>query len=140
VVPLRFQGSVLRAQRLRLGLTQRELAERADLAWPGRIAAWEGGADQPSAAYVPELARALGVNALFLYGAAAEDPDFKALRLAAGLSLRALAAASGVPYTTCQRIERGVSRPNDHTVAQLATALESTPAVVTRALSRIQSG
>ncbi|MCW2525281.1 MAG: putative transcriptional repressor [Pseudonocardiales bacterium] len=140
MAPMRFRGTVLRAHRLRLGLTQRELAERADLASPGRIAAWERGVEQPSASYVPKLARALGVSALSLYGTAAKDPDFKTLLMAAGLSLLALSAASGVPYTTCQRIEHGVSRPSQDAVAQLAAALECTPEVVTRALSRIKPG
>jgi len=105
----------------------RERARRI-AAWENRIGAWERGIDTPSATYVPTLARVLGVEPLSLFDADPAAPSFTALRLAAGLTLQALAEATGISYTSLHRMARGVARAPDDAASKLANALGVTVA------------
>jgi transcriptional regulator with XRE-family HTH domain len=53
-----------------------------------------------------------------------EANRLRACRVAAGLSQRGLAAASGVTRMTIQRVERGENVPTPSTLAALAFALQ----------------
>jgi transcriptional regulator with XRE-family HTH domain len=142
----RFRPSVLLEARERAKLTQLQLAmmceaaapqqqrppakgaandERARRvgAWESRVGAWERGIDAPSATYVPTLARVLDVEPLALFDVDLAAPPFTALRLAAGLTLQALAEATGISYTSLHRMVRGVSRLSGQAAEQLASTL-----------------
>jgi transcriptional regulator with XRE-family HTH domain len=146
VAVLRFRPSVLTEARQRANLTQLELAARAEAAeppgrqpvfnddparerarriaaWENRIGAWERGIDTPSATAIPTLARVLGIEPLSLFDVDPAAPSFTALRLAAGLTLQALAEATGISYTSLHRMARGVSKVPDDAARKLARAL-----------------
>jgi transcriptional regulator with XRE-family HTH domain len=128
VAPASFRGTVLRAARSRVGLTQAELAERAGIADVGRISNWERGVDQPTPAVVPHLAEALGLNPAELYEAALGS--FEVMRRAAGLSLMALAELTGLGYKRVRGIEKGLRVPTADDAARLASALDVSAARV----------
>lgn len=142
----RFRPSVLLEARERAKLTQLQLATLAEDAapherraatkaarsderarrigaWESRIGAWERGIDAPSATYIPTLARVLDVEPLALFEVDPAAPPFTALRLAAGLTLQALAEATGISYTSLHRMVRGVSRLSGQAAEQLAGTL-----------------
>ncbi len=152
----KFRPSALLEARQQAGLTQVQLAALAvaaatptDLArddpeeqarrvdaWASRISAWEGGVDAPSAPYVPNLARVLGLAPLAFFVVDPAAPTFTALRLAAGKTIVALAESTGISYTSLHRMVRGVSRLSDTSAEQLADALHVTPAEVVAAIAR----
>jgi transcriptional regulator with XRE-family HTH domain len=155
----RFRPSVLLEARQRANLTQLQLATRAEAAtpverypmstgdsaearvrriaaWESRIGAWERGIDAPSAAYIPTLARVLDVEPLALFDVDPAAPSFTALRLAAGLTLQALAAASGISYTSLHRMARGVAKVPDDAAKRLASALGITVAQLKASIER----
>lgn len=103
-------------------LADNERARRV-LAWESRIGAWERGIDAPSATYIPTLAQVLGVEPLELFDVDPDAPPFTALRLAAGLTLQALAESTEVSYTSLHRMVRGVARLSDEVAGRLAAAL-----------------
>jgi transcriptional regulator with XRE-family HTH domain len=132
--------------RRRASLTQLELAMRAEAAeptglqpvfkddparerarriaaWENRIGAWERGIDAPSVTAIPTLAGVLGIEPLSMFDADPAAPSFTALRLAAGLTLQALAEATGISYTSLHRMARGVSSVPDDAARKLADAL-----------------
>jgi Predicted transcriptional regulators len=119
-----FRGDVLRKLRLAAGLTQAALGARADagISWQ-RISAWERGIEQPGPVYIPLLAAALGVDPFELLVGGRAQPTLQTLRLAAGLSLTALAEASGVSYSRCQRFEQGTAPMPSDAAARLAGVL-----------------
>jgi transcriptional regulator with XRE-family HTH domain len=106
-------------------LNQESAAERARRisAWESRIGAWERGIDAPSATYIPTLARVLAIEPLAMFDVDASAPPFTALRLAAGLTLQAVAEATGISYTSLHRMTRGVSKVPDDAVSRLAESL-----------------
>ncbi len=136
----KFRPAVLLAARERAGLTQLQLATRADEAtphkhvrtkqsrseeaarrirtWESRIWAWERGVDAPSASYVPTLAKLLDLDPLALFEVDPAAPPFTAVRLAAGLTLQALAAATGVSYSSLHRMVRGVTQLPDEAASK----------------------
>ena len=139
----RFRRCVLIEARERAKLTQRQLAMLAEDvssttyrhvgdqervrrvgAWEGRIGAWERGIDAPSAAYVPVLARVLEIDPLLMFDVDPSAPPFTALRLAAGLTLQALARETGTSYTSLHRMVRGVTRVPDDAGRRLAATLK----------------
>lgn len=143
----KFRPSALLAARERAGLTQLQLATLAENAtsrttvgsaqsvaeetetarrvrtWDSRIRAWERGIDAPSAPYIPTLANLLDLPPLSLFDVDPAAPSFTALRLAAGLTLQALARRTGLPYTSLHRMVRGVTQMPAGTAARLAKAL-----------------
>src|SRR5215475_12044905 len=76
-------GRTVRRLRQERGMTQAELAERLSLARTS-ITNLEKGQQNPPLALLPEMAAALGVNAVDLVSATTQDrPSVKANRLAA---------------------------------------------------------
>lgn len=130
----RFSGSVLRDARERAGLTRSQLASLAGLRHGDRVASWERGADQPAAGKVPQLARALGIEAIALYDADPASPPLAVLRRIAGLTRTELARRSGLAYARCQRIENGGRRATEADMQTLATAIGVSIGVIRRAL------
>ncbi len=68
-----ISGDLLREARLRVGLTQKQLATRAGTSQPA-IARWESGAVQPSLERLRELIRACGLE--LTYGLANYDDSY----------------------------------------------------------------
>jgi len=104
--------------------------------WESRIGAWERGIDQPSAQAVPILARLLWIEPLALFDVDPSSPPITALRLAAGLTLQALADATGLSYTSLYRMVRGVTRLPDEVAGRLAKALGVTREELLAAIAR----
>ena len=127
-----FNGQRLAAARVAAGLTQQQLADSlgADKA---RISEWERGASQPRASRMPDIARAVDVDASELMADDYEHLDLEALRVAAGLSRQALAAAVGMTLPRYQRLEAGerTSELPEDLLQQVARIL-SVPAVTVR--------
>lgn len=65
----------------------------------------------------------LGVEPLDLFAVDPGEPSFRALRLAAGLTLQALAEATGISYTSLHRMSRGVAKVPDEAARRIAVAL-----------------
>lgn len=132
-----FRGDVLRALRVEAGLTQRKLGDLTvpTISWH-RISLWERGVEQPGPVYIPLLATALSISPLDLLVGGRDEPTMRTLRLAAGLSLKAMSAASGVSYSTCQRLDQGTGRLTPDSAASLAVALGVTTAEIKSAAER----
>ena len=115
----------LRVARLRTlaGWTQAELATELGLG-RRRAGQWERGLEQPQPRYLPLLAAALQVEPLELLTVDRHNPPLQALRLAAGLTLTEVAAASGIPYSSYHRLEHGLIVAD--TTAATAKALART--------------
>ena len=131
-VRVAFSGQRLAAARVAAGLTQQQLADSlgADKA---RISEWERGASQPRASRMPDIAKAVDVDALELMADDYEHLDLEALRVAAGLSRQALAAAVGMTLPRYQRLEAGERTselPED--LLQRVARILSVPAVTVR--------
>lgn len=157
---LKFRPAALLEARQRAGLTQLQLARLAENAashqaagllqsadektetarrirtWDSRIRAWERGIDAPSAPYIPTLARLLDLAPLSLFDVDPAEPSFTALRLAAGLTLQALADRTGLPYTSLHRMVRGVTPIPAGTAGRLAAALGVTRAELLESIAR----
>jgi transcriptional regulator with XRE-family HTH domain len=99
--------SVLRAAREKAGLTQHELARLVGAAGGERISRWELGASVPRPEFLVKLAKALDIPTLRLIYIEGEVPDLRALRLRAGLTVPALAAAVNVAAPTYYAWEQG---------------------------------
>ena len=127
-----FSGERLRDARTAAGISQPELAATVGTT-QGRISDWERGRAIPRARYIPKLAAALGMDALDFSGADPDRPELEALRLAAGLSMEAIAAAAGTTTTRYRRLERGELRHDlePELIESLAVVL-AVPAVVVR--------
>ena len=80
----------LRDARLRMGLTQHELARLIDVAGGERISRWELGSSAPRPEILQRRAQALTVGASDLLDSGA-PADLRRLRTSAGLSARTLA-------------------------------------------------
>ena len=76
----------LRAARLRIGLTQHELAREVRVAGGERISLWELGKSSPHPSVVHRLAAALRVGVEDLLQPSIGEPDLRELRTTAGLS------------------------------------------------------
>lgn len=103
-----------------------------------RVGEWERGTQQPRPRQLVALARELRVPPLHLLDVDADDPPLQALRLAAGLTLQEMAAASGIPFSTYRRLEVGALRraPSPHTLRLLSEALHITPERIAAAVAR----
>lgn len=133
----RLRGDRLAELRLAAGLRQSDLAEQLGTL-DRRVGEWERGEQQPRPRYLQAIAAALNVDPLELLDVDPRDPPLLALRLAAGLTLRELAAASGIPYSSYQRLELGISRsePSAATATALASALGVPAHRLQRAIAR----
>ena len=119
-----FSGAKLAAARLAAGMTQEQLARSID-SDQTRVSEWERGLFSPRPEQVPALAAAVAVKPLELLDIPAEGPDLEAFRLAAGLSLQAIAAAVETSVSRYRRMERGerLEPPPDDLIDRLADVL-----------------
>jgi transcriptional regulator with XRE-family HTH domain len=117
----------LRDARLRMGLTQHELARLIDVAGGERISRWELGSSAPRPEMLQRLAQALNVGVAELLEAGG-PVDLRRLRTSAGLSARALAARAHMSVPTYVRWESGrIKRiPAKQALKPLAKALTVT--------------
>ena len=114
----------LRDARLRMGLTQHELARLVDVAGGERISRWELGSSAPRPEILHRLAQALNVAAADLLEAGG-PADLRRLRTLAGISARTLAAQAHMSVPTYIRWESGrIKRlPASQALKPLAKAL-----------------
>ena len=128
---VRAEGGVdpvaLRDARLRMGLTQHELARLIDVAGGERISRWELGSSAPRPEMLLRLAQALNVDAADLLTAGAPS-DLRRLRTSAGLSARSLAVRAHMSVPTYIRWESGRTKrlPPRQALKPLAKALSVT--------------
>jgi len=117
--------AALRAARESAGLTQHELARVVGAAGGERISRWELGTSVPRPDFLVKLAKALDIPTLRLIHLDGEVADLKALRLQAGLTVSALAAATNVAMPTYYAWEQGrwTRRPGTETLEPMARAL-----------------
>ena len=117
----------LRDARLRMGLTQHELARLIDVAGGERISRWELGSSAPRPEILHRLAQALNVGAADLLETRG-PADLRRLRTSAGLSVRTLAARAHVSVPTYIRWESGRTKrlPAEQALKPLAKALSVT--------------
>jgi transcriptional regulator with XRE-family HTH domain len=117
--------AALRAARESAGLTQHELARVVGAAGGERISRWELGTSVPRPDFLVKLAKALDIPTLRLVHLDGDVADLKALRLQAGLTVSALAAASNVAMPTYYAWEQGrwTRRPGVETLEPMARAL-----------------
>ena len=117
----------LRDARLRMGLTQHELARLIDVAGGERISRWELGSSAPRPEMLLRLAQALNVDAADLLTAGAPS-DLRRLRTSAGLSARTLADRAHMSVPTYIRWESGHTKriPDRQALKPLAKALNVT--------------
>jgi len=114
----------LRDARLRMGLTQHELARLIDVAGGERISRWELGSSAPRPEILHRLAEALDIGVADLL--VAEGPaDLRRLRTSAGLSARTLAVRAHMSAPTYIRWESGRTKrlPAKQALKPLAKAL-----------------
>ena len=117
----------LRDARIRMALTQHELARLIDVAGGERISRWELGSSAPRPEMLRRLAQALNVDVLDLLDAGG-PADLRRLRTSAGLSARTLAARAHMSVPTYVRWESGrIKRlPATSALKPLAKALNVT--------------
>jgi transcriptional regulator with XRE-family HTH domain len=118
---------VLRDARIRMGLTQHELARLIDVAGGERISRWELGSSAPRPEILHRLALALNVGAADLLETGG-PADLRRLRTSAGLSARTLAARVHMSVPTYVRWESGRTKrlPTRQALNPLAKALNVT--------------
>jgi transcriptional regulator with XRE-family HTH domain len=117
----------LRDARLRMGLTQHELARLIDVAGGERISRWELGSSVPRPKLLQRLAQALNVGPADLLDVGG-PADLRRLRTSAGLSARTLAARAHMSVPTYVRWESGRTKrlPPTQALKPLAKALNVT--------------
>ncbi len=135
---VRLDGERLRRARLRVGISQAELARRIGLSNSATVSQWERGAASPGS---PHLLRALGeavrTKPARLLQRPPGGPGLRWLRYAGGLGVPELAAAIGVAASTVSRWEHeGLADPEPATIAAVAQALDASETDVRRALRR----
>ena len=117
----------LRDARIRMDLTQHELAHLIDVAGGERISRWELGSSTPRPEMLHRLAQALGVDVADLLRTGG-PVDLRRLRISAGLSARSLAARAHLSAPTYIRWESGHTKrvPVRQALKPLAQALNVT--------------
>ncbi len=133
-----LRGELLAQRRKAAGWTQAQLAAQLGAAGRLRVGQWERGLEQPQPRYIPRLAAALHLDAVELLAVEVHNPPLQALRLAAGLTLAEIAAATGMAYSTYYRLESGLVRANPHpqTTQALAHTLGRGTADILRAIAQ----
>jgi len=133
-----IRGGLLARSRKTAGWTQAQLAAQLGAAGRLRVGQWERGLEQPQPRYIPRLAAALHLDALELLDVDVQNPPLQALRLAAGLTLAEVAAATGMAYSTYCRLENGLVRANPHpeTTDAVAHALGRGTTDILRAIAQ----
>jgi transcriptional regulator with XRE-family HTH domain len=117
----------LREARVRMGLTQHELARLINVAGGERISRWELGSSTPRPEILHRLAQALNVDAADLLDAGV-PADLRRLRTSAGFSARTLATRAHMSVPTYVRWESGRTKrlPARQALKPLAKALNVT--------------
>lgn len=116
-----FSGARLAAGRLAAGLTQEGLAQQLN-SEQTRVSEWERGVMTPRPEVIPALAAAIGMDALEFLAADAASPTLEDMRLAAGLTMQAVADRLGVSLRRYRGLEIGSTRrdPAEEVVERLA--------------------
>ena len=137
----RLNPEALRAARVRAGLTQHELARLVGVAGGERVSRWELGTSRPRPEILLRVASVLEVSSTDLLGSSGDLADLRGLRVAAGLSMRDLAARAHVSKTTLGRWEadRVDQTPPRSALALLALPLGVTVDEVERAIASSRS-
>lgn len=135
-------GASLRAARMRAGLTQHQLARLIDVAGGERISLWELGTSAPRAETLPKLAKALAIPIAEMLPERDGPPDFRRLRLLAGLSQQSIAERVHVSKATVARWDRGhfAHTPHREELRELGRLLGVSTNAVEAALSLSQEG
>ncbi len=127
-----FSGSRLAAGRVAAGLTQERLAKLLHTEQT-RISEWERGVMTPRPNLIPKMATAVGLDALEFLASDPAMPTLEDMRLAAGLTMRDIAAEVGISLKRYRLIEIGATRrdPPPQVVEDLARIF-AVPAVTVR--------
>ena len=127
-----FSGSRLAAGRVAAGLTQERLAQLLQTEQT-RISEWERGVMTPRPNLIPKMAAAVGLDALEFLASDPAMPTLEDMRLAAGLTMRDIAAEVGISLKRYRLIEIGATRrdPPPQVVEDLARIF-AVPAVTVR--------
>ena len=127
-----FSGSRLAAGRVAAGLTQERLAQLLHTEQT-RISEWERGVMTPRPNLIPKMATAVGLDALEFLASDPAMPTLEDMRLAAGLTMRDIAAEVGISLKRYRLIEIGATRrdPPPQVVEDLARIF-AVPAVTVR--------
>lgn len=130
-----FSGSRLAARRLAVGLTQERLGQLMRVEQT-RISEWERGVMAPRPNLMPELAAALGLDALEFLTVDPGAPSLEDMRLAAGLTMREVAGELGISLRRYRGMEIGATRrdPADGLVEELARVFAVPAVMVLRAV------
>ena len=128
----------LRAARVRVGLTQHELARLIGVAGGERVSRWELGTSAPRTSVLPLLATALGVPPGDLLAPNSDEHGLRRMRVLAGLTPRQLADLVHVSVASIQRWEAGRAKrtPSVKVLGQLAKAMGSNVGDVEQAFIR----
>lgn len=102
-----LEPDALRVARRRAGLTQHELARRVGVGGGERVSKWEIGGVTPRLEVLTRVASVLGVAVEDLLRVSEGRVGFRLLRVRAGVTPAALAAAVNVSLRTLRRWEAG---------------------------------
>ncbi|CCH75936.1 Helix-turn-helix domain protein [Nostocoides japonicum T1-X7] len=132
----------LRHARVRVGLTQHELARLIGVAGGERVSRWERGASAPRPEVLHRIAAAVDIPVDELLVPAQGGPDLRRLRVLAGLSARQVAEQAHLSLPTYARWEAGrIDRiPPTAAIEGLAAALSVSVDDTTAALSVARRG
>ena len=123
------------AGRAAAGLTQQQLAQLLQTEQT-RISEWERGVMTPRPNLMPKLAAAIGLDALEFLAVDPVAPALEDMRLAAGLTMRDVAAQVGISLKRYRLIEIGATRrdPPPQVVEDLARVFAVPAVTVHRAV------
>lgn len=134
-VSVAFSGSRLAAKRLAAGLTQERLARLVHTEQT-RVSEWERGVMTPRPNLMPKIAAAVGMDALEFLAADPDSPTLEDMRLASGLTMRAVAEQLEISLLRYRNMEIGATRrdPAPEVVEQMARMFAVPAATVRRAI------
>lgn len=136
-----FLGARLEDARQEASLSRTALGQRVGVS-PERIRLWVLGLEQPLPRFVPQLAEAVRLSPWDLIDADSAEPRVADLRVVAGKTLKEVALAASLSYTTYYRLEQGIGmqRIDEEVMQALADALSVGPSDVAGALRRVRAG
>jgi transcriptional regulator with XRE-family HTH domain len=139
-VSVAFSGAKLASARLAAGLTQERLAAVLHTS-QRRISDWERGMITPRPELMPKVAAAVGMDALEFVASDPATPSLEDMRLAAGLSMDAVADRIGISRTRYRAMEVGARRrdPAPEVTQALAKAFAVPDVTVRQAISAARS-
>ncbi|ATY17237.1 XRE family transcriptional regulator (plasmid) [Amycolatopsis sp. AA4] len=133
-----FDPEALAAARRQRGLSRGDLARLADIS-PAAVASLETGRRQPQVDSLARIAAALGIAVRDLVPIPDEQRHLSDLRVHAGLTQAALAAAIGVSPTRLGALERAEQALADDLARRLADALSVSPSTIRAAWTRARA-